>query len=151
MQSQSPDDHHYFALVVGINEYASARIPNLQGCVNDAENFTDFLKGLPGIRDENIKLLLDADATHRSILETFRAHFIENNDIRVGDAIIFYFAGRGRKVFTPTICPYDERLVVEGQPIPSIPLDTLNNLFREVMAKKGDNIVCASLPGDCVS
>jgi hypothetical protein len=97
-------------------------------------------------------LLTDKAATRIAILDTFRKHLTENNNVDAGDALIFFYAGHGSRVMTSddwpatdgkieTICPYDERKDENGQFIYGIPGRTMNGLFRRLAAIKGNNIV----------
>ncbi|KAJ7095616.1 caspase domain-containing protein [Mycena epipterygia] len=137
----------YFALIIGIDKYASPSIPDLYGCVNDAKAFQKFVEEKLG-PDTQIEVLHNADATRANILDKFQSFLIRNTLIRKeGDVIIFFYAGHGGdpaadtpKGKVETICPHDERLEIDGQYIHGIPDFTLYHLFNELAAAKGNNI-----------
>ncbi|KAJ7315530.1 caspase domain-containing protein [Mycena albidolilacea] len=154
-----------FALIIGIDEYSSPRIPNLGGCVNDANAFKNYLTDSLNVLDspEHIKLLTNAAAQREDILKAFNTHLINNDrirniasggDITQGDTIIVFFAGHGsdpktcENMFAPrgiaeTICPYDQMAddSVEQEGLShGIPHYTVNHLFRKLAEKKGNNI-----------
>jgi len=54
------------ALLIGINEYSDVQ---LKGCVNDVKLMQEMLTGLFGFSSENIKILLNRDATKQGILD----------------------------------------------------------------------------------
>ncbi|KAJ7128007.1 caspase domain-containing protein [Mycena epipterygia] len=137
----------YFALIIGIDKYASPSIPDLYGCVNDAKVFQNFVEEKLG-PDTQIEVLHDADATRANILDKFQSFLIRNTLIREkGDAIIFFYAGHGGdppaetpKGKAETICPHDERLEIDGEYIHGIPDFTFYHLFNELAAAKGNNV-----------
>lgn len=137
-----------------VAQYASPTIPYLRGSVNDAKSFKNFLTDRLHVPGAQIELLLNKDATRSAILTTFQKHLTENPEIDEGDALIFFYAGHGSHIPVPgdwsatdgmieTVCPYDERTKDEkGEDIHGIPDRSFNAMFRELAAKKGDNIVC---------
>lgn len=80
------------ALVIGINEYARPQW-KLRGAVADARNIETFLKGSLAYKPEQIRLLLDQDATRANILKTFEDWLI--NGSKPGDELFFYYSGHG--------------------------------------------------------
>ncbi|KAF7335060.1 hypothetical protein MVEN_02256500 [Mycena venus] len=148
-----------FALIVGIDQYTSPSIRDLQGCKNDAQNFKNVLMSHPELRvpEENIRLLTDTDATRQCILDAFQAHLISNERICAGDALVFYFAGHGSRSvclntvvaptgYVQTICPHDERQLYGSEFTYGIPHYTLHNLIQKLAASaaKGDEIKLAA-------
>ncbi|KAJ7138040.1 hypothetical protein C8R44DRAFT_592157, partial [Mycena epipterygia] len=139
-----------FAFIIGINEYQSNSIQNLEGCENDAQTVKTFLTHR--FPESQIVLLLNADATRDAILEKFQAHLIDNSSIEKDDTIIIYFAGHGSRVKAPeswpsidgkieTLVPYDERMkTLDGEDIHGIPDRTINILLSRLATKKGNNI-----------
>ncbi|KAJ6622310.1 caspase domain-containing protein [Mycena sp. CBHHK59/15] len=148
----------YFALIIGIDEYGSRAIPNLNGCVGDAESFQECLSRTLGPAPESgVLLLTNADAKRKDILSAFHTHLIDNPAIERGEPIIIYFAGHGSRVPAPTgwhspsgqvetICPSNESTQAEGELIHGIPDFTINALLRILAREKGNNItlVCDS-------
>ncbi len=85
-----------FAVVIGISEYADPEIPDLEYADADARAFYAFLRsesaGLGGIPEENISLLLNEEATFRSMrsaLYTFLEQATED------DLVFIYIAAHG--------------------------------------------------------
>ncbi|KAJ7857199.1 caspase domain-containing protein [Mycena leptocephala] len=148
MADSNTGTKNYCALIIGIDQYASPDIFNLRGCVNDANAFEKFVKEKLGVPDTQIEVLRNDQATRANIIAKFKSFLIDNNRIRdKGDAIIFFYAGHGGDppAYTPkgkveTICPYDERLEVNGRYIHGIPDFTFYRLFNELAATKGNNI-----------
>ncbi|KAJ7717809.1 caspase domain-containing protein [Mycena metata] len=127
-------------------QYASSSIPDLHGCVNDAKAFQKFVEEKLG-PDTQIKVLHNADATRANILNKFQTFLVGNEGIAKGDAIVFFYAGHGGNPVadTPkgkveTICPHDERLMIDGHLIHGIPDFTFCHLFNELAAARGNNV-----------
>ncbi|KAJ7137993.1 peptidase C14, caspase domain-containing protein [Mycena epipterygia] len=141
-----------YAFIIGINEYQSNRIRNLEGCENDAQTIKSFLTDRFHLPESQIVFLLNADATRNAILENFQTHLIDNSSIEKDDAIIIYFAGHGSRVKAPeswssmdgkieTLVPYDERTkTLDGEDIHGIPDRTINMLLSRLAREKGNNI-----------
>ena len=83
-----------YALLVGIDKYASPKVRDLNGCVKDIERFREFLQvrvipeGTPLIRDDEdwledgaghlkVRILRDEQAGRANIIATFREHLGE--------------------------------------------------------------------------
>lgn len=143
-----------FALIVGINKYNDRQVRDLKGCVNDAHNITGFLKTRFGVCGDNIQLLLDEQATRKSIIGSLEA-LASNPRIRNGDPIVFFFAGQGAQVSPPKswpagnganemiqmLLPHDFCQSTSDNPSKQGIFDfTLDILLSKIMAKKGDNI-----------
>ncbi|KAJ6622368.1 caspase domain-containing protein [Mycena sp. CBHHK59/15] len=136
-------DRPLFALVVGINEYQSESISNLQGCVRDAEAFREAL--LQYSTDAQICFLTEASATRAEIIRAFEQHLIANPSIAENDPVVVYFACKGRRRTSPEdgflgrdvdmLIPHD---CCEG--IAGISDITLDTLLCELAQKKGANI-----------
>ena len=60
-------DNNKYALLVGINKYATPG-SDLQGCVNDVLNLKDILINMFEFKPENIRVLLDEQATYNNII-----------------------------------------------------------------------------------
>ncbi|KAJ6523819.1 hypothetical protein B0H19DRAFT_972584, partial [Mycena capillaripes] len=152
--------HSVFALIIGINKYDAGEkngLPPLQGAVNDAKEFRDFLvdkdEGL-GVPPSRIKFLENGQATRAEILWEIQSHLLDNPEIPDhGDtAMIFFFAGHGSRIAMPknhiwsdnmveAICPVDERTARKKSGyVHAIPDYTLGQLLLMLAKKKGDNI-----------
>jgi hypothetical protein len=87
---------HIYALLIGLNRYhPESRVRPLSGCHNDVAAVKSFLleyyRGQ--ISDEqNIRVLLDEDATRQQVIAGFREHL---SQAREGDAVLIYYAGHG--------------------------------------------------------
>lgn len=82
------------AVVVGISDYQSPQIKDLQFADKDAEAFAAWLKGAAGgnVPAENIQLLTNAKATNGQIMTQLYWLVEESQE---GDIAIFYFSGHG--------------------------------------------------------
>ncbi len=80
-----------WALVVGINDYKSA--PPLGYACQDAEAIAELLKSQLRFPEENVDVLLDADASREGIMSSFLR--LSGNDVDPDDRIVFFFAGHG--------------------------------------------------------
>jgi len=145
-----------FALIIAIDEYK--HWSNLSGCVNDAEDFMEFLCSTLHVPASRIVALFNQDATYHAIRSSIRIHLLENDDIRKGDAIVFFFAGHGSRIaverdwladedFVETLCPYDmtnprknKLQEVHDSPVYGLIDRVFDGLMRELAACKGDNI-----------
>lgn len=85
-----------FAVVIGVSDYSDPAIPDLDYADDDARAFYAFLRseraGLGGIPEENITLLLNEEATFRSMrsaLTTFLEQATED------DLVFIYIAAHG--------------------------------------------------------
>jgi tetratricopeptide (TPR) repeat protein len=77
------------ALLVGIEKFENANIKDLKGPREDLDAVRKFLINKCGARQEDIKILLDKDATRTQIMERFR-------ELAAGSRVlpaVFYFSG----------------------------------------------------------
>lgn len=90
----SPNYSDSKALIIGINEYIKAS--PLQYAVSDAESIAEILVDKFAFLSENVKVLLDKDATQINILKEYLslANPTEDTDGR----LIVYFAGHGHTI-----------------------------------------------------
>ena len=82
---------------VGINEYESEAIADLDGCIEDVEQFSKFLKKRLSIPKQQCKLIKNEEATRAGIIEHFRTHFSLLAD---GDIAVFHYSGHGSWEYT---------------------------------------------------
>ncbi len=132
------------ALVVGINTYTGKRAPgfhvdkplvaripvqgniaprpfeNLDGAVNDANDFADLLESQGfDFPKQNVVRLLEEKATAQNILDTFQRHLVDGATCP-GDIEVFFYSGHGSQIrnqyvkdetapdrFDQTLVPYD--------------------------------------------
>lgn len=81
-----------WAVVVGVGRYAT--MPTLKYTVDDAYHYYAFLKSPEGgaLPDNQIKVLVNEDATRNNILQTMRQTLLQADE---NDVIMFYFSGHG--------------------------------------------------------
>jgi hypothetical protein len=104
------------ALLVGINAYADAP---LRGCVNDVHLIRDLLRQVYRLPDEQMRMLLDADANRAAILEHLRwLAEPDAPDDPTPPLRLFHFSGHGTFVADTSgtepdgqneaLCPVDD-------------------------------------------
>lgn len=103
------------ALLIGITRYADRRIPKLPGCDDDAREVSAMLRQGAGMRPEQIKLLLSADATHGAIVAALDEWLVAGT--QPGDRVVLYYSGHGSQVkdqngderdgMDEVLCPHD--------------------------------------------
>ncbi|KAF9056807.1 caspase domain-containing protein [Rhodocollybia butyracea] len=129
LENAKSNGRRYHAVIVGINEYGDPTTPSLNGCVNDALLFRDYLIQDLSVPSNRIKLLLSPIAGDKTIPFPYKAptrdnilqalcDLFHNPDIKHDDSIIFFYAGHGQSYreacCTPepagsieAICPVD--------------------------------------------
>lgn len=128
------------ALCVGINDYPYEG-NDLNGCVNDAKAWADLLVEHYGFSRDNVKMLLDADATKANILTSLESLVTE---AKPGDMLVFTNSSHGTYVadtsgdeekYDEAMCPYDceTKLIVD---------DELREMFGKLA--KGVNLTVIS-------
>jgi hypothetical protein len=85
-----------YALIIGISKYRDPQVPQLKYAAADAKAFYDFLRseraGLGGVPRENIKILLNEQATYEAMRKALRDWLkVPTED----DVVYLYFAGHG--------------------------------------------------------
>jgi uncharacterized caspase-like protein len=85
-------DARRLALLVGVGDYQDQDIPSLQGPVNDVPDLAAVLSALWGFAAQDIRTLVDAEATRASILRGLDDLI---KDSASGDLVLFYFSGHG--------------------------------------------------------
>lgn len=88
-----------WAVIVGAARYL--HMPTLNYTDNDAFHLFAFLKSPEGgaLPDDQIRLLIDEDATHRNIIMAMRDIYLRADE---NDVVLFYFSGHGlRGSFLP--------------------------------------------------
>ncbi|NQE36840.1 hypothetical protein E5S67_04606 [Microcoleus sp. IPMA8] len=88
---QNPDYSNRYALLVRINNYFNTDIKAVEGSLNDVSILKDILISKYGFKSENIKTLLNQDATCQAILNEFK----ELAEKSYKSPALFYFAGHG--------------------------------------------------------
>jgi tetratricopeptide (TPR) repeat protein/uncharacterized caspase-like protein len=92
--STNPPVHQTRAVVVGISDYQSPKIPDLQFAHRDAEAFAEWLKSPAGgsVPEDNILLFTNEKATSNAVIV---ALFGLLEVCKPGDQVLFYFSGHG--------------------------------------------------------
>ncbi|MEM7132543.1 MAG: caspase family protein [Chloroflexota bacterium] len=98
-----------YALMVAVDDYKADSVPDLGGCVNDVNAMEQLLVNKFGLAQENVVKLLDSQATHAAIKESFRSHLIGNAQAwaEAGSpepkpAFYFHYSGHGSQAVDPT-------------------------------------------------
>lgn len=122
------------ALLIGINDYTSPKVPDLRGAVNDVEMMKRVLITRLGFPEENIKLLTDKQATRSAVLDAIDELV---STAKKDDVVYFHYSGHGSRArdangdendgFDETILPQDARM-------PGIP-DILDDEFEAMFAR----------------
>ena len=88
----APVPVHIWAVVVGVATYP--HMPSLRFTDDDAYQFFAFLKSPEGgaLPDNQVKVLVDENATRDNILENMRSTFSQAGE---NDVVLFYFSGHG--------------------------------------------------------
>jgi uncharacterized caspase-like protein len=116
MMTQRP----LFALLVGINRYASPTVPDLAGCENDVLALRTLLQEHFGVPAEAILVLLNEAAARQAIYDAFRTHLLaplQRAQLGEQPAVLFYFSGHGSQAplvnqpghLGETLVPHDSR------------------------------------------
>ena len=84
-----------WALLIGVNDYTSPFIRDLRGCKTDVRLMSEVLIDRFGFTADDIKILLDGEATHDGIINTFNDWLIAKP--KSGDVVVFYFSGHGSR------------------------------------------------------
>ncbi|KAJ7201040.1 hypothetical protein GGX14DRAFT_571613 [Mycena pura] len=139
-----------FALVIGIDNYESGNVWNLESCVDDAQKVRHWLRKDLKVPKDHICMLLDKHASKENIEKSFLRHLVHNGRIQRGDAIVIFFAGHGSTVPAPdgwfhqgsvagtaeVLCSYDF-----GQHgVAGISDRSLHSMLQDLSAAKGDNV-----------
>ena len=113
-----------YALLIGINTYQAPFIPPLKGCRNDIELMASVLRTRFEIPEDQLRVLVDEQATHAAIKQAFREHLIEqaqraHSSGEPAPAFLFHFSGHGSKSIDTrgtklagvdeTLVPHDSR------------------------------------------
>jgi metacaspase-1 len=84
-----------WALLIGVNEYRVDRW-KLKGCVNDVLMTKELLTTKFGFPEENVKVLLDEDATADNIRQGLEEWLIAKS--KPEDIVYFHFSGHGAQI-----------------------------------------------------
>ena len=79
-----------YALLVGINDYASVR--DLRGALNDVTHIKEVLIEDLGFAEEKIRVLTNAEATKANLLSALNTLARQT---KAGDSVLIYYSGHG--------------------------------------------------------
>jgi peptidoglycan/xylan/chitin deacetylase (PgdA/CDA1 family)/uncharacterized caspase-like protein/Flp pilus assembly protein TadD len=82
-----------WAVIIGINDYANW--PKLRYAVNDANGIEEVLTTKFGFKKENIRKLLNGDATRQRIMQVLGDELSDSRKVQRDDRVFFFFAGHG--------------------------------------------------------
>ena len=82
-----------WAVIIGINDYE--HWPKLRYAVNDANGIEEVLTSKFGFKKENIRKLLNGDATRQRIMQVLGDELTDSNKVQREDRVFFFFAGHG--------------------------------------------------------
>ncbi|MBX3641001.1 MAG: caspase family protein [Nitrosomonas sp.] len=91
----SEDGIRRLALIVGVGQYKSTKIPDLPGPPQDAKRIYQLLTGPNGygFPKENVCVLVDEAATTANFKQYFSSFLVER--AQPNDEVVFYYAGHG--------------------------------------------------------
>ena len=101
-----------YAILIGINNYASDDIKDLGYAVEDAESIANLLISKLGYNEENIHLLLNEDATLINIKNTLYQIAMEAGK---NDRILVFYGGHGETMPLPSGGEVGYLLPVDGK------------------------------------
>jgi hypothetical protein len=153
-----------FALLIAIEDYSHPGVSTVPGADEDVKAIERWLRFTYDVPGQNIKRLLNRDATRAAII---RALYSLSNDprIRRGDAILIYYGGHGERLrgsygytsrafglwtddtvddpkqSTRLLTPSDVDTDINGWRVEGIPDQTMGALLGLIRKKKGNNIV----------
>ena len=128
-----------WALLIGVGDYIEGDRLDLKGPPNDVQMMEELLLTKFGYQAEQIRKLVDAEATKAQIIGTIRDWLLVKE--KPGDTVLIYYTGHGSQVpdldgdetdgRDEVLCPADVRV---GYPGNEITDDELNELFSQIEA-----------------
>lgn len=88
-----------YALLIGVSDYKSENVKDLDGPKYDIESLAAILPSW-GIHNNNIKILLDKEATKKNIIQELNK--LERKT-KTGDQLFIYFSGHGTSPFDKSV------------------------------------------------
>ena len=83
-----------WALVVGIGNYASGKVPKLKFAAKDARDFRNFLVNEANFAPDHVRLLLDEQATERRVVSEMGQKFLRRV-AKKDDLVVVFFSAHG--------------------------------------------------------
>ena len=123
-----------WALIIGIDHYHN--VPTLNYAVADAEEVSDLLIDQFGFKEDNVKLILNEEATKDNILKGFRDVLTNAQE---NDRVLVFYAGHGETYKLPSGGDMGYLIPIDGNPddlyLSSIPMNDLNDIATMSYAK----------------
>lgn len=148
-QTAETDGIRRLALIVGVGQYISDKVPDLAGPPEDARRMQQILSGKNGygFPQQNVCMLLDDQATVQNLQEAFDSFLLPR--LKEKDIVVFYYAGHGSQTADKngdepdgqdeTLVLHDSRTEQNGGKIGDFSDDRLNGLLAKLY-KKSDNV-----------
>ena len=126
---KSKTNDNKLALIIGIENYSN--IVKASYADNDARYFKDYAKNTLGIKNDNIKLLVDEDATFNKIHKILRK-WLKSKVIPNKTELIIFYAGHG--LATQDGDKQDLHLLPQNADTDLLSISSIsrNNLFKEI-------------------
>ena len=148
-----------WAVVIGINNYPP-NVPQLNYAVNDAISVAMLLKSKFGFADNNVRILIDDQATKQGIMDAL-SKLTDPDLVNDEDCVLVYFSGHGQTVPLPKntgggdmgfLIPYDAKIDLTKLNMSQydnycIGMDELNKKGLQIPAKHVIFIVDACYSG----
>ena len=93
--SEPPPARPKLALLIGIDAYGE-ELPALRGCVRDVERARRLLIERMGFAAQDVRVLLDGEATHEGIVRAFDEWLLRRATPET--EVVFWFSGHGSRV-----------------------------------------------------
>lgn len=135
-QIPGKEDKNSFAIIIGISQYREKGITKIKYASHDAEIMSMYLKKARGVPPENIKMLLDENAT-KSDLEAYIEDWLPKR-AKKDSTIFVYYAGHG----TPNLKTQEAFLVpYDGHPDFTSKLFPLKRLYAGLNTLEAKEVV----------
>ena len=147
------------ALLIGIDEYR--HVSRLVGPVNDARAMKSFIVDRAGFDDDDVKMLLDSEATRENVLAAIDDWLIGGTE--AGDEVFLFFSGHGFQQpdangdeadrLDETLVPVDASVSENGTIMAMITDDEVASLLGRLTGRQTQVVIdsCHSGTGDRLS
>lgn len=141
------------ALLIGIDRYQY--VSPLVGTVNDVRQMESYVSSHLGFNDQDVRLLLDEDATRDNIMAAIRDWLIDGTE--QGDDVLLYYSGHGFQQpdenadeadrLDETLVPVDVTIDVDGIPQGMITDDEVAILLAQLTGRRVHVVIDACHSG----
>lgn len=136
--AQAQQERRKWAVIVGINDYAHPKVRDLKYAVPDARALHGFLVDEAGFPADNVRLLVNEQATLREIKRALGDFVPARAD--ANDMVVLFFAGHGAPEtsaaepdgYAKYLIPYDAD--PESLYSTALPMDELQRIFQRIRA-----------------